>query len=208
VEEIEDSYPTPGRFYQVEAGDLFGGEISDRSIVYRALLSAGFLAAKNLGGYDDGAASQYARTIAKSEAARAVYLDRILCVHENDQLYGTYGYGAGASAGAHGRSIRLMRYHAPNRARLKAGHHAIRKIALGKPADAGTGTGTGDGNSYEYLWLPAINLERLWDSGTWEDRIDSAGLTWEDGSSQFRPPPEVRQLVAVELLPKGVQYGC
>lgn len=206
VEELEDVYPTPGRFYQVRQGDFFNGTNPDHSIVYRALLSAGYLAAKNLGGFDDEAASAYARSVANNSAARAIYRKMILCVPFNDENYSTYGYGPNAAVGPHGRGIRLVPVHADNRARLADGLPAMRLITLGKPSDEGNLLHTGSGDDYEYLWLPALNLSKLWAGGSWDDRITSDGVTWEDGSSQFNPPPEVH--TATQLLPAGVSWGC
>lgn len=164
----EKDYPTPGYFYQVKNGDMFGGELSQKSISYRSLLSAGYQTAIDHGASPDGATT-FARSVAQSAANRTIYTQAIQCVAVNDAAYGTWGYGDDARAAPHGRAVRLMKYHADNRARLVAGKPLLRNIALGDWKTPGDRSGLPlepeFAESYEFLLLPRIDLEHLWTTG-------------------------------------------
>lgn len=160
----EGSYPTPGKMYQVKKGDIFGGEYSNRSIAYRALLSVAYVAARKDGMSDDDAKA-FARSVAKDGNKRAQYIDAITCAGINDAAYATWGYGPKARPGPQGRAIRLLKYHARNRDRLIAGNGFVRNIKLGSYMSPGDESGTPMdpelADEYEYLFLPDLDHERL-----------------------------------------------
>lgn len=160
----ESLYPTPTRMYQVRKGDILGGEDSNRSIIYRALLSAAYTAAIE-DGATDAEAKAFAKSIAKNGNLRRQYRDAMQCVGLNDAAYGTWGYGDKAKPGPHGRAIRLLRYHANNRQRLMAGKGFIRNIRWGDWKTPGDKSGTPMdpelADEYEYFFLPGLNHAAL-----------------------------------------------
>lgn len=167
--EHEGTYPTPRKMYQVRSGDIFGGTSSNRSIAYRALLSEAYVAAIE-GGASDAEAKSFANEIASSGTNRLRYIDAILCAGVNDAVYGTWGYAGGAKygqerVGPHGRTIRLMKYHPDNRARLTAGKPMRRNIALGDYMSPGDGSGVPLepelAEAFEFLFLPGLDRAAL-----------------------------------------------
>lgn len=193
--------------YQVRRRDIFLGKDPDHSIVWQVLFDAAYLAATDVGGLPVDEAEQFAKVFADSSRNRGVYFDAIVCEGWNDLNYGTWGYGSKARPGPHGRSIRLLPIHVDNRDRLRQGLPTIRNIQLRTPADAKTGNGKAIDRTlsegYEYLYLPDINLDLLWQDG----RITSEGLEWPDGSSRVWPHPSVMRLGIVED-PGLAAYGC
>ena len=81
-------------------------------------------------------------------------------------------------------------------------------MVLGTPADKNSGNGYGQNQNernFAYIWLPKINLQRLWDSGGTE--VTTEGIQWEDGSNGIMPPPQVLAY-GVENVPEAVSWGC
>lgn len=185
IAEWEDPYPTPERFYQVQAGDY------PLKVAKRALFSAGFLAARDVGGLDEAAANVFAAKVGNNGTRQFRYLDLIQCSPYNDALYGTYGGGGDQRYSGHGRTIRYLRIHPHNRGQLAAEQPPIRNQILGVPADKGKGNRGGLDPAYRqafpYLWLPPIDLQALWDSDGAVLKTDS--LQWDDGSPASLPPP-------------------
>lgn len=193
-------YPKGASFYQVVWGDKFGGT-SGTSIAYRALLSEAYTAALEHGA-TAAEASAFAQKVAKNNKLRAEYIDAIQCSGWNDAAYGTYGYAGPpldptgpSKASDHGRAIRLVQQHAPNRQLLSEGKQPFRNIRLLTPADRGNGKAYGADTSWrdwELLWLPGVNREALWQSGGTE--LDLTTPMWPDGTTQLNPPPWVMAL--------------
>lgn len=207
LSKIENVYPTPGLMYQVRKGDVFGGTFGDRSIAYRALLTAGYLAGKRAG-LDDEAANQFARSIAKDNGARTRYIELILCTLLNDLYYGTWGFdGSKTMAGPHGRGIRLLAVNPNNRSRLAAGQTPLRSIQRLAAKDKGNGAAKGTGSSLEYLQLPPLDFDILLNTElpTVAERIQVAPHA--DGSPGLAPLPEVARVMSTVGLPSG-RYGC
>jgi hypothetical protein len=154
-----NAYPTPGRFYQVKTHDIFFGTDSDQSIVWRALLSAGWVAAKEFGRMDDRDAGAFARKFASDPARRLQYLGLILCLAYNDAAFGTWGWNRDYNTpGPHGRGIALVPSHIDNRGRLAAGLPAGRNMTLGSPGDLTSTPASPRHRSFPYLFLPALDL--------------------------------------------------
>lgn len=193
--EHESSYPTPGRMYQVKKLDIFGGEYSNRSIAYRALLSAAYAAAIN-SGMSDGDAKSFAKSIAKNGNLRAQYIDVITCAGVNDAAYATWGYGDKARPGPQGRAIRLQKYHVNNRGRLVAGKSFVRNIRMGNYQTPGDESGlpmdAERADAYEYLYLPGLDFDAL--------------LAGEIVVSQWDPPFTWTIEMPDDLV--GQTFGC
>ena len=212
LDEWENTYPTPGTLFQVVYGDYFLGQSTSHSIVYRALRTAAFLAARAQG-KTEAEANDFAKGIAGNANKRLQYLDLILCSPWNDLLYGTWGFGESAWAGPHGRSIRLMPYHADNRELLRQGKAPMRNIQLGAPADKGTGSARGAWSDlesgFEYLWLPGLDLTALWNQG----KIEVDPTPWpnaaEDMGSRISPPPVIasHDVQSAASVP-NMSWGC
>jgi hypothetical protein len=188
VDDLIVDYPRPARFYQVRYGDNFMG---NQGIATRLARSALYLAATERGGLDQAAANAWAAARMSTAARRAV-TDLLSCTPINDWRYGTWAFTVGvARPGPHGRAIRLLPIHFNDRARLAAGDGFSRNIRKGQPGDPPSVSqgGVEDGaSSFEFLWLPGIDLQKLWESNgqTWD-----VGGTWSDGSSQVDPPPAI-----------------
>lgn len=206
VAALEASTPTPGRMYQVRRGDILLGD-SSRSIVGRALRAAAAEVAARQG-ID---AKAFADEIAGSASRRRAYADLILCSGSNDMVYGTYGYGDQAYVGPHGRSIRMLKYHADNRSRAREGRPLLRNIAMLTPGkrQAGDRAKPLDRTravAFEWLWLPPLDLDRLYR----EKIVTSEGLRWNDGTPQLWAPPQI-QALEVEAFDDpdlGYRFGC
>lgn len=208
-EKWENDYPTPGHFYRVQSGDRFFGHGSAHNICWAALYEAAYQAAVEEGEQGDGAAREFASSIAGRSGKRSQYLELVLCSPWNDALYGTYGFGSSAYEGPHGRSIRLMPYHASNRQRIRDRLPPIRNIELGKPSDKKKGNAgpitSEHRDTWEYLWLPPLNLRLLWETG----EITTRHLEWEDGSNMLWPPPMIANLGIETMEPLGDrEFGC
>lgn len=205
--EIIDTYPRPAAFYQVKFGDTGLG------IAKRYVRSAAYLAATEIGGLDTQAANAWATGVSNRNALQVRAWRFFSCSGWNDALYTTYGWKAKSLAVAPtGRSIRLLPQNPNNHQRLAAGATPQRGMKMLKPADKGKGGGLGVGGhrSFEFLWLPGIDLKRLWDSDG-NDMQPGGGDWGNSGVSKMNPPPWVRKL-GVEQLP-GAQpqlgaYGC
>lgn len=207
--ESPTNYPRDGILLRVVSGDIFLGE-GNRSITYRALLSAGYQAAKDAGA-SDADATGFARKIAKNGSNRIQYLDLIQCSPWNDALYGTWGYGNVARPGPHGRAIRMLKYHPNNRQRIKEHKPPMRNIDLGAPSWRADDRRAGPewqeaAESYEYLWLPKLDYKVLYNQGL----IELDPTPWEGAdenmSSKIFPPPMVSNLGAMNV-PPGT-WGC
>lgn len=209
----EVTYPKDGAVYQILRPDIMLGQDPDHSIIFRALWSASYLAAKEVGGVGDTEANAFARGIAMNANKRLQYLNLVLCSAWNDFLYGTWGYGEKAWPGPHGRSIRLLSYHADNRARMEQGLPPIRNIMLGSPVDKGTGNAVGAWNElqqeYEFIWLVPLDYVALFERGEIEvDPIPWEGARENEESKMF-PPPEFMALGLVSAADVPDQWwGC
>lgn len=209
--ELVSDYPGPARLYPVKYGDTFGGTNGTNSIAYRYLLSAGYLAAKEVGNRPDQEAQQFARSVAQTAGNRSKAIEIIQCCGWNDLLYGTYGWAEGkASPTSTGRAIRLLPQHSDVLSALENLDIPLRNIALGNPSDKGkgnaVGVSAGEGGSFELLWLPGLDLDALWSSG---GKTVQVGGEWPDGTSEALPPPWVQALGAT--VPEAVnvtRYGC
>jgi len=209
VWEHPSNYPSPGTFHQVESGDIFFGKGSRHNLAWAVLYEAAYQAAMEIGGTDDQGARTFAKQIADKGANRIRYTDLILCSPFNDLLYGTWGYGEKSHPGPHGRSIRMLPYHAGNRELIFQRQPPVRNIEMLTPAAKNTGSAGPISSEYretwEYLWLPPINLQALWN----DRRITTEGLAWDDGSSMLYPPPEIWALGIDVLEDPGLSsYGC
>lgn len=209
VYEHPENYPTPGRFHQVVSGDIFFGKGSRHNLAWAALYEAAYQAAIEVGEVSDDEARAFAKLTAGKGSNRVKYTDLILCSPFNDMLYGTYGYGKQAHVGPHGRSIRMMPYHADNRALILQRQPPVRNIQMRSPNDAKKGNARAVSSelreTWEYLWLPPLNLQALWETG----QITTEGLAWEDGSSMMWAPPEISNLGVDYIDDPGLrEYGC
>ena len=203
--ENPENYPEAGKFHQIEYGDMFFGTdlgSGPGPIAARALYSAAYQAAKEVGGKADDDAHLFARNVVKGTGGagrRVAYTDLIQCSGWNDFLYGTFGFGKKSHESPHGRAIRLMPHHPDNRQRILSGLAPRRNILMRTPADKRSGLGGPESGDYsgslEYLWLPGLNLRELWDS----KRVTTEETVWDDGSSVIQPPPIVADL--------GIDYG-
>ncbi len=212
IVDIIKTYPTPGAFYQVEYGDIFLGELSGKSIVYRALLTAGFLAAKEIGGLSTSEANAFAKSIAKQAVNRLHYLQMIQCGWWNAATYTTYGYGPKAWPNAAGMAIRMMPYSAPVRAQIEDGTAPYRNIRIGDESDRGKGNAgriNGQWSETEFLWLPPLDLKALWNDGIIAlDETPWPGVPADSArASRIAPPPEVTAL-GIYGVPDGSVWGC
>lgn len=213
-------YPTPGTLLQVRYGDrLLGTFLPNksgndaegqalRSIAYATLLTAGYMAAKEIGGLSHEDALKFAADVGNDPQNRVEYVQLIQCSPWNDALYTTYGFGPQSWESPAGRALRFLPQHYDNRSRLVQGLSPKRNMSLGTPADKKSGNGYGvdqNQHNFAYIWLPKINLQILWDSGGTE--ITTQGITWEDGSNGIMPPPIVLDY-GVENVPKAVSWGC
>lgn len=213
-------YPTPGTLLQVRYGDRLLGTYSVenqgadaegqalRSIAYTTLLTAGFMAAQDHGGLDDEGAAEFAREVAYDGTNRVDYTQLIQCNPWVDALYTTFGFGSKAWESPAGRALRFLPMHYDNRERLTQGLSPRRNVELGEPSDRGTGNGNGQDSkerNFAYIWLPKINLKRLWESGGVEVTTDD--VSWSDGTNGIMPPPEVMDY-GVENVPASVAWGC
>jgi hypothetical protein len=213
-------YPTPGTLLQVRYGDRLLGTFSAkntssdaqgqalRSIAYTTLLTAGWMAAKDIGGLDDAAAAKFARDVAYDNQNRVEYVQLIQCSPWNDALYTTFGFGPQSWESPAGRALRFLPQDYDNRYRLTLGQSPRRNMALGTSADKNSGNAYGMNQgerNFAYIWLPKINLQKLWESGGTD--ITTQGITWEDGSNGIMPPPEV-VAYGVENVPEAVSWGC
>lgn len=188
-----DPYPTGGRFYQVVLGDTFGGKSGTRSIAYRYLLSEGFRSAQ-LGGLSGSEAASFAKHVAASAARRNKSIKLLGCSGWNDGLYATFAFSSKSLPSATGRAIRLLPRHADNKQLLLAGEDPKRNINMAYEGAASRLSRGADSSlrSFEFLWMPALNLERLWTSGGTD--ITVTGMDWSDGSTKAMPPPEIVEL--------------
>lgn len=208
----DPKWPLPGTFYEVEAGDILLGTNPGgaHSIVYSTLLSAAYKVAVEIGNLEHEAAIAFAQSVAYDPEARLDYMYLILCSPWNDALYGTHGYDAayiGNFDSNSGRALRLQGMHYDNYDRIRQGIPPKRNIRLGNPSTPGDKSGTpmnGAQLSYEFLWLPAINLQKLWSSQGQD--ITTEGMEWEDGSTVLMPPPIVANLLP-QNVPAGL-WGC
>lgn len=159
-------YPTPGSFYTIVSGDTFLG----KGIAFKALASAMYAAAKARGDSHEQAL-QRASTFANNEQHRVAYVRAIEGDATNDHLYGTYGYGPQALPNpTTKRAIRLLPQNADNAERIANGLAPIRSVKLSTPNNAKQGTGTkapgAPGGHFETLWLPPINGDYAYDTGS------------------------------------------
>lgn len=217
---LDADYPTPGTLLQVRYGDRLLGTFSAkksggdtegqalRSIAYTTLLTAGWMAAKEIGGLNDADAAAFASDVANDSNNRVEYVQLIQCSPWNDALYTTYGFGPKSWESPAGRALRFLPQHYDNRRRLIEGLSPRRNMALGTPSDKKSGNGYGvnqNERNFAYLWLPKINLQILWDSGGTD--VTTEGIQWEDGSNGIMPPPQVLAF-GVENVPEQVSWGC
>lgn len=207
--EDPDGNPRHGQLFQVKFKDIFLGtyvpeEQGDtRSLVYAVLYDAAFEAATQIGGMPTVDAEDFATKFASTPAHRMDYYNLILCSPWNDALYGTYGYGAQAVPGDHGRAIRFLPRHNDIRKALITGESLKRNISIGDPQNPGNGQSPKldpSGNSLEYLWFPRISLTALWNSGI-------VTTAQPDAAPGIMPPPEIAAMIPA---PGGIvnQWGC
>jgi hypothetical protein len=206
--EIVDDYPTPASFYQVRSGDTGYG------IAYKMLKTAGFLAAQKFGDLDDAAANAFGKMVAKKISFQKQVWKGISCAGFNDATVTTYGWkGSSQPLAPTGRVVRLLPQHVDNLRELAAGRPALRNMRWGNPGMKGKGGGTGvDGSyrSFETLWLPGVNLKKLWESDG--NVFEWGGGEWgNSGVSKMYPPPWVLDL-GVDWLPGAEpptrDFGC
>lgn len=192
--EDPDNIPDAGVLHQTRRGEMLCGK-GQKSICYMALRRAAMRAAKDAGAEKP---DLFAERIASNANKRVQYAYLVLSSFFNDTCYGTWGYGARCLPGPHGRAFVFRACHADNRARISEGEAPMRTIPLCKPDDKGTGVAAkqAEGKHREYLWLPMLNLEALWEHQT----ITTQGVKWPDGSSGIEPPPEVMRLMLKGLL--------
>lgn len=209
--ESDTNYPRDGILHLVESGEIFLGT-GNRSIIYRALASAGYLAALEAG-ETEAKALEIGESVANNSSKRIQYLELIQCSPWNDALYGTWGYGNQAMAGPHGRAIRMMKYHPDNRQRIIDRLPPMRNIRLGDPSWRTEEPPRKAGpewqeaaKAYEYLWLVKLDYKALYNDGI----IAIDPTPWEgaeDGlESKIFPPPLVSSLGASNV-PPGT-WGC
>ena len=208
--DIVSAVPAEGTLYPVKQGDIFLGTGS-RSITYRVLQRAGYEAASRAGDSPEGA-SAFGQQVAQRAANRTKYLQMILCSGWNDALYGTYGFGSDAFEGPAERSIRLLPMHDNVLAKLSAKQTPNRQIQLKTRSDRGRGNGrpaeSGGPRMLELLWLPAINLEILWESGGTD--VTPEGLVWPGTDWPMTQPPPWVSLLGVSVLESvdRTVWGC
>ncbi len=210
--ESPTNHPRDGIFHQNMYGEILLGSGS-RSITYRALGSAGYLAAKE-NGATEAEALEFGREVSKNSSRRLEYLNLIQCSPWNDALYTTWGYGDVAwPPGGHGRALRLLKFHPDNRQRIIDRLPPMRNIRLGDPSwrtkDPPRRAGpewTEAAKAFEYLWLPKLDYTALFndlhvtlDPTPWEGADDNM-------SSKIFPPPLVSNLDAMNV-PSGL-WGC
>lgn len=184
-------YPTPGALYQVSRGDTGLGTQSEHSIAYRALLSAGFLAARTVGGQSIDESRKFGLDLAAryrgAPQRRIEYWQAIQCSGFNDAAYGTFGFGDKAMPAPSGRAIRLLPSHKDTAAALKAGRPIVRNI------DLHSGRELERANKFELLWLPELDLQAIWDN-------------FEIIVTEWNPPFSWRIETIEDLA--GVTFGC
>lgn len=211
------TYPTGRNFYQVVQGDIAYGT-SQHSIVYRYLLTEGYLAAKEQGLSDEDA-GEFSKIIAKNADNRIAAWNLITCA--NEAWYGTYGYNPEfePDPGPNGLAIRLVPQHADNLSRLINNKTLARCIKLGTKAKKGDGSGVRVNNtchSFELLWMPGINREELYTSvnlTTGRTTLTTNGMKWPDGSTMGLPPPFIIDKGATFFTgsvpdPPPLVWGC
>jgi len=186
IDDIVDGYPTPGMFYQVQAGD-FGLRVAAR-----ALKTAAFLAARDRMGMTEADALDFASNWGGNAQRQYAYLDAITCESWNDTTVTTHGYGDQTRAApSTRRAIRFLPQHANNLQRLRNGRAPQRRMNFGTPADKlNEVKRTGNGSSFETLYLPGVNLKAIADG----DGLKLGGGKWPDGSSKRHPPEWVLNL--------------
>jgi hypothetical protein len=200
VASLVDPYPTPGMFYQVKQGDTFYGNGSS-AIIYRALRTAGFLAAK-LQGLSDAEANTRGTAFANSANRRTAYNELVQCSPWNDLVFGTWYAGSQAARGAHGRGIAMFPWHFDVRAQLEQGGPVVRNIDQGAASFVQSEPGKlayprdSDGKRLPFIWLPELDLQAVANNivalapEPWPGK-DPAVDTWYSRSS---PPPSLSEL--------------
>jgi len=185
VEAWEKSEPTIGSFYQVRRGDMMLGH-GKKSITWMALKNAAFYLARE-SGESKKEADKYARELANNPSMRCDYAILILTSAFNDDIYGTWGFGARSFAGPHGRSIPLETCHNDNRERMFNGQAPVRQVAVCTPLEKGTGAALVTGLCRPFLWLPMLNLKSLADR-----EVTTRDVVWpgDERISGLEPPPE------------------
>lgn len=188
IDDYIKNYPTPNSIYQMKFGDIMGWGIGSNkrtdAVTQNMLGSALFLAAREFGKLDDTQALAWANARRRNGGLTNMLYNAIVCCAWNDLLYGTWGY-CGDDAiesgrcpqtmenhpGKHGRAIRPLTQHADNILRLKQGLAPARTVSKGTPEDKGDGrsraveaASPGGDDSFPALWLPGVNLKRLWES--------------------------------------------
>lgn len=207
VTKIENDYPTPWTFYQVKKRDTFYGTSASRSIAYRYLMSAAFLAAKANGASDEQARA-FAKDIAKTGDGagqrRAQAADVILCHAGNDMRYGTYRVPANQNPSPSGRTILLLPRYKNNRVAMSKGGPLERTIGL----EGGNFHVTDSQHrAYPYLMMPGLDLNALW----LQRVVRPADKNWPDGNRSMHDPAAVAEL-ELDVFPgddlAGVTFGC
>lgn len=203
---IVDPYPTPGMFYVVQSGN------TPYQVAYRALLTAGYLAAKQYGGdLSDSEVTAFAKQVASKVRNQVWYLDQIQCNGWNDFFYATYGYGSSSHASQHGRALRFLPWHADQLERIADGLSPLRTQRWGTPSDKRKGNRVGvlsSERNYATLWLPGIKLQVLWNSAG--ATLELGGF-WSNDDSKIWPPQWILDLgksVAAGAEPQGTDFGC
>lgn len=202
--ELTVTYPRGARFYQVLLGDKFGGTSTKTSIAYRYLLAEAFLAAIEFGGLSEEEALKWAAVVAGNDRNRARVIDAIQCSGWNDAAYGALPK-PGTRKSSNGRSILLLPLHAPIGDLLADGQQPVRNATMKG------GLGNTSLRHLEFLWLPGLDRQLLWESGGTEISTSTGATVWADGTSQENPPPWVMALGMGDNsgeLVDGRSFGC
>jgi hypothetical protein len=216
VDTLVDPYPTPGMFYQVKQGDTLYGNGSN-AIIYRALRTAGFLAAK-LQGLSDAEANTRGTAFANSANRRTAYNEFIQCSPWNDLVYGTWYAGSQAARGAHGRGVAMFPWHFDVRAQLEQGGPVVRNIDQGAAQFVASEPGKlayprdSDGRSLPFLWLPELDLEAVSQNvvlpspDPWPGKNPDVDIWW----SRTSPPPSLSglELASTGYINSTMMVGC
>lgn len=197
------NFPTPGLFFDANTeSSWFDLTTGFDGIVRGALGSA--LAMSELDADLATSKQSHARRLRQQMRAQilcAWNLRAYGCTNEN-YCGGSHPEKPGIGGSSHvvdhmmnesGVGLNLEPVHANNRQLLAEGKPATRTITL-----EGESLTELSGSHRPLLWIPAVNLDKLRESGV----ITVEGMRWSDGSSMVHPPPVVQRLGS--LAPPGL----